>query len=43
MVDELDASMMYMHENLMDDDFMCIYIYVYVYILVYVLVCMPKC
>jgi hypothetical protein len=26
MVDELDASMMYMHENLMDDDFMCIYI-----------------
>jgi hypothetical protein len=31
MVDELDASMMYMHENLMDDDFWCIYMFMFTY------------
>jgi hypothetical protein len=31
MADEHDASMMYMHENLVDDDFMCIYIYMFMF------------
>jgi hypothetical protein len=40
MVDELDACMIwiYMHENLMDDDFWYIYICLCLYIGVYVLV-----
>jgi hypothetical protein len=31
MVDDLDACMiwMYMHENLMDGDFWCIYMFIY--------------
>jgi hypothetical protein len=33
MVDELDACMiwMYMHENLMNDDFWCVCVYIYIH------------